>query len=48
MVLARSILVPSGRPVLLGGLALGTAHLELLAGVSELLELQEPFYIRND
>ena len=45
MVLARSVLISNGRPVLLAGVKLGAAHLELLRGVAELLEVQEPIHI---
>jgi response regulator RpfG family c-di-GMP phosphodiesterase len=47
MVLARSIRTRDGRPVLLAGLRLGPAHLELLRGTGELLDLQEPIHIVN-
>lgn len=48
MTLARSILTSTGRPVLLSGLRLGAAHLELLRVVAEMLDLQEPIHILND
>jgi response regulator RpfG family c-di-GMP phosphodiesterase len=48
MVLARSVLTHNGRPVLLAGLRLGPAHLELLRSAAELLDLQEPILVLND
>ena len=48
MVLAQSILIETGRPVLLAGVKLGAAHLELLHGIKELLDFQEPIHILND
>jgi response regulator RpfG family c-di-GMP phosphodiesterase len=47
MVLARSVRISNGRPVLLAGLKLGPAHLALLRGVGELLDLQEPIRVLN-
>ena len=48
MVLTRSIVISTGRPVLLAGLKLGTAHLELVRQVAELLDVQEPIHVQED
>jgi response regulator RpfG family c-di-GMP phosphodiesterase len=48
MVLARTILTQSGRPVLMAGLKLGAAHLVLLRDVTEILDVQEPAYVNQD
>ena len=45
MVLSRDILAHNGRPVLLAGLKLGTAHLLLVQGAADLLGIQAPVQV---
>jgi response regulator RpfG family c-di-GMP phosphodiesterase len=47
MVLARNVATRGGRTVLVAGLQLGAAHLVLLRDLVDLLDLQEPLYVRQ-
>ena len=48
MILTRSILTRSGRPVLMAGLKLGAGHLVLLRDLVEILDMQEPVHVSQD